>query len=110
MGFRRACLSRSLFSQSRLMSTKNMEVSDKDLNEGSDEDVGDDAFPEKTAEEKNKKREQTEVDKVSNEDSDVELDEDTPVKKKAKKSPSKAPAKKTSRRKIYPERLVEMSA
>merc|ERR1711913_236439 len=71
---------------------KNMEVSDEDLNEGSDEDVGDDAFPEKTAEEKNKKRERTEVDKVSNEDSDVELDKETPVKKKAKKSPSKAPA------------------
>ena len=52
---------------------KNMEVSDKDLNKGSDEDVGDDAFLEKTAEEKNKKRERTEVDKVSNEDSDVEL-------------------------------------
>merc|ERR1712237_274088 len=78
------------------------EVSDKDLNEGSDEDVGDDAFPEKTAEEKNKKRERTEVDKVSNEDSEVELDEDTPVKKKAKKSPSKAPAKKTARRKMIP--------
>merc|ERR1711874_198969 len=78
------------------------EVSDKDLNKGSDEDVGDDAFLEKTAEEKNKKRERTEVDKVSNEDSYVELDEDTPVKKKAKKSPSKAPAKKTARRKMIP--------
>merc|ERR1711874_855357 len=65
---------------------KNMEVSDKDLNKGSDEDVGDDVFLEKTAEDKNKKRERTEVDKVSNGDSDVELDEDTPVKKKAKKS------------------------
>merc|ERR1711913_127531 len=63
---------------------KNMEVSDKVLNEVSDED-GDEAFPEKTAEEKNKKRERTEVDKVSNEDLDVELDEETPVKKKAKK-------------------------
>merc|ERR1711874_713854 len=57
-------------------------------------------FPEKTAEEKNKKRERTEVDKVSNEDSDVELEEETPVKKKVKKSPIKAPAKKTARRKM----------
>merc|ERR1711874_121461 len=81
---------------------KNMEVTDKDLNKNSDEDVGDDAFLDKTAEEKNKKRERTEVDKVSNEDSDVELDEDTPVKKKVKKSPSKAPAKKTTRRKMIP--------
>merc|ERR1711874_471892 len=59
-------------------------------------------FPEKTAEEKNKKRERTEVDKVSNEDSDIELEEETPVKKKAKKSPSKAPVKKTARRKMMP--------
>merc|ERR1712082_370584 len=81
---------------------KNMEVSDKDLNKNSDEDVGDDAFLDKTAKGKNKKRERTEVDKVSNEDSDVELDEDIPVKKKVKKSPSKAPAKKTTRRKMIP--------
>merc|ERR1711874_439828 len=80
---------------------KNMEVPDKDMGKNSDEDVGDDAFLDKTAEEKNKKRERTEVDKVSNEDSDVELDED-PVKKKAKKPPSKAPAKKTTRRKMIP--------
>merc|ERR1711913_46460 len=81
---------------------KNMEVSDKVLNEGSDEDGDDEVFPEKTAEEKNKKRERTEVDKLGNEDLDVELEEATPVKKKAKKSSSKAPAKKTARRKLMP--------
>merc|ERR1711913_221110 len=78
------------------------EMGDKDLNKNSDEDVGDDAFLDKTAEGKNKKRERTEVDKVSNEDSDVELEEATPVKKRVKKSPSKAPAKKTARRKLMP--------
>merc|ERR1711913_224304 len=46
------------------------------------------------------KRERTEADKVSNEDSDVELEEATPGKKKAKRSPSKVPAKKTARRKL----------
>merc|ERR1711874_954538 len=34
---------------------KNMEVSDKDLNKNSDEDVGDDAFLDKTAEKKIRK-------------------------------------------------------
>ena len=81
---------------------KNKEDSDKVLNEGSDEDGDVEVFPEITAKEKNKKRERTEADKVSNEDSDVELVEATPVKKKAKKSPSKAPAKKTARRKLMP--------
>jgi len=69
--------------------------SDKVSNEGSDEDWdGDEVFPENTAKGKNKKRERTEADKVSNEGSDEELEEATPVKKKAKKSPSKAPTKK----------------
>jgi len=77
--------------------------SDKVSNEGSDEDWdGDEVFPENTAKGKNKKRERTEADKVSNEGSDEELEEATPVKKKAKKSPSKAPTKKTARRKLMP--------
>ena len=44
---------------------KNKEDSDKVSNEGSDEDWdGDEVFPENTAKGKNKKREQTEADKV----------------------------------------------
>ena len=64
---------------------KNREVSDKVLNEVSDEEGDNEVFPEKTAEGKNKKRERTEVDKVSNEVSDVDLEEEkTPMKKKRK--------------------------